>query len=137
MSNQGWEELQLFETPEERPKTGGSGKSRQKLYGGAIPDVVVQDVWAHYVSTFWSGRGRTPQLTRDRVRLITMAVNQYGADDVKAAITGCSLSEWHMGGNPAGRRYNSLELILRDEPHIERFLGLTVAEDSKGGFLDD
>jgi len=137
VSNSGWEELQLFETPEPQVKAAKSKKSRQQLYGRDIPPTVLEEIWSHYVSTFWTGRGRQPQLNHDRIRLITLAVNQYGADDTKRAITGCSLSEWHMGGNPAGRIYNSLELILRDEQHIERFLDLTVVEDSKGGFLDD
>jgi hypothetical protein len=128
-----WEELQLFDTGDEpAPKKG----SRRQLYGQSIPDTVLHEVWAHYVSTF-SHRGRQPRLTTDRVQLITMAVNEYGKQATLDAITGCSLSEWHMGGNPAGRRYTSIELILRDGAHIERFYGLTVAEDSKGGFLDD
>ena len=130
-----WEELQLFDDPavlEPAPKKG----SRRQLYGHSIPDTVLQDVWSHYVSTF-SHRGPKPRLTAERVQLITMAVNEYDKATVLGAITGCSLSEWHMGGNPAGRRYTSIELILRDGAHIERFYGLTVAEDSKGGFLDD
>ena len=130
-----WEELQLFHDPavlEPAPKKG----SRRQLYGHSIPDTVLQEVWAHYVSTFAS-RGRKPRLTPERVQLITMAVNEYDKATVLGAITGCSLSEWHMGGNPAGRRYTSIELILRDGAHIERFFGLTVVEDSKGGFLDD
>ena len=89
----------------------------------------------HYTTTF-SG-GRKPSLSPERQQLITMAVNEYGADDTKRAITGCSLSDWHMGRNPSGKKYTSIELILRDSEHIERFLQLTVAEDNKGGFLDD
>jgi len=128
-----WEELQLFEVPvEPAPKKG----SRRQLYGQPIPDTVLQEVWAHYVSTF-ATRGPKPRLTPERVQLITLAVNEYGKQAALDAITGCSLSEWHMGGNPAGRKYTSLELILRSPAHIERFVALTVVEDTKGGFFDD
>ena len=131
-----WEELQLFELEEPAKRPTKAAKSRRQMYGQKIPDTVIHDVWEHYVSTF-SGKGRKPHLNPERVQLITMAVNEYGKQATIDAITGCSLSEWHMGGNPAGRRYNSIELILRDGAHIERFLQLTVVEDTKGGFLDD
>lgn len=85
----------------------------------------------------WSGRGRKPRLTDERAKLITVAVNQYGASTVKQAVRGCSLSPWHMGQNPSGASYNSIELILRDAEHIERFASLSSEEDTKGGFLDD
>lgn len=66
-----------------------------------------------------------------------MAINQYGTTNTKAAITGCSLSDWHMGNNPAGKKYTSIELILRDPEHIERFINNTLDNTNKGGFLDD
>lgn len=76
-------------------------------------------------------------LTEERAKLITVAVNQYGAPMVKQALRGCSLSPWHMGQNPSGTLYNSIELILRDAEHIERFASLAASDDNKGGFLDD
>jgi len=132
--NQFWEEVPLFDIePVEAPKSTIK-RSRRQQYGQPIPPTVMEDVWAHYLSTF--STGRKPSLSAERQQLITMAVNEYGAADVKQAITGCSLSDWHMGRNPGGKKYTSIELILRDSEHIERFLQLTVAEDNKGGFLD-
>ena len=123
-----WTELQLFET--EAPQKPEPVAARD------VPATVVQAIWDHYVATFKT-RGPQPRLTEPRVRLIRKAVAAYGADDVKGAITGCSLADWHMGGNPAGKKYTSIELILRDGAHVERFLELTVAEENAGGFLDD
>jgi hypothetical protein len=37
------------------------------------------------------------------------------------AISGCAMSDWHMGDNPRGKKYDDIELILRDSAHIERF----------------
>jgi len=122
-----WEELQLFET--EAPQKA------EPVAAKDVPASVVDAIWQHYLATF-STRGPKPRLSDTRVRLIRKAVAGYGADQVKAAITGCSLSDWHMGGNPAGKKYTSIELILRDSEHIERFQELTVAEENAGGFLD-
>lgn len=46
----------------------------------------------------------------------------YSIDDLKAAITGCSLSPFHMGQNEQGARYDGLELILRDGSKVDKFL---------------
>ena len=97
----------------------------------------VTGVFEHWVSTVWTGRGVRPVLTDKRKRLIQRALDDYGVDVCKAAITGNSTSSWHQGQNPGRKKYNSIELILRDAEHIERFVGLTVVDDNRGGFLDE
>lgn len=62
-------------------------------------------------------------LDSNRKRLITKALTNYSVDDVKAAITGCSLSPYHMGENDTRKRYDGLELILRNAEKIEQFMG--------------
>lgn len=129
------EQASLFE--DSGPALSRTEKRRIK-YLQPISPVTLQKVWDFYVETFSAGkRGMKPRLTEARVRLITAAVNEFGADAVLAAIRGCSLSDWHMGRNPRGAVYNSIELILRDAEHIERFVGLTVVDDNRGGFLDE
>lgn len=110
---------------------------KRKQYLTPINPAVLSQIWDLYVETYWPGKGRKPRLTDERSKLITVAVNQYGAPTVKAAVRGCSLSPWHMGHNPSGTLYNSIELILRDPEHIERFASLSSADENKGGFLDD
>ena len=129
------EQQQLFDLPDEGP-VSRKDKKRKRYLAPVSPGVILQ-VWDLYVDTFWSGKGRKPRLTDERSKLITVAVNQYGADMVKQAVRGCSLSPWHMGQNPTGTRYTDIELILRDAGHIERFASLTVAYDNGGGFLDE
>lgn len=132
------EEMRLFEVAEPRDVRISKNRSRrQQFLNPPVQPTTLMAIWDLYVSTMHSGRGRPPQLTPERAELITMAVNQYDVDTVKDAIRGCALSSWHMGQNPTGRRYTSIELILRDSEHIERFQGLTVAEETRGGFLDD
>lgn len=131
--HQHWEELQLFDTPEPVTPTP---KPRHQQYGQPVEPHIIDAIWTHYTTTF-KRPGLTPQLNPQRTALITMSVNQYGIDNTKAAITGCSLSDWHMGNNPGGKKYTSIELILRDPAHIERFISYTTDHNTKGGFLDD
>jgi len=82
---------------------------------------LVEAVFDHWVTTTKTGRGPKPVLTDKRRRLIKKALADYGYDTVCAAITGVTLSDWHMGHNPRGKKYTSIELILRDAEHIEQF----------------
>jgi hypothetical protein len=129
------EQQKLFTVAEEPPLSRKDKKRQQYL--APINPATLSQIWELYVSTMWSGRGRKPRLTEERAKIITVAVNQYGATEVKNAVRGCALSPWHMGQNPSGTLYNSIELILRDAEHIERFARLSSSQDNKGGFLDD
>ena len=46
------------------------------------------------------------------------------ARQVCEAILGCSRSVWHMGQNDRHRKFNGLDLILRDAEHIDMFVEL-------------
>lgn len=120
-----WEEIQLFETADSVPEPQNDFKTPQ-----SVPQGVLEAIWDHYVTTMWV-KGRKPLLTPEREALIRRSVSRYGVADVKAAITGCAHSEWHMGGNPQGKKYNSIELILRNAQKIEFFLEFTVVEENE------
>lgn len=47
----------------------------------------------------------------------------YTADALMEAITGCSLSPFHMGENDSGTRYDGLDLIFRDAGKVDQFIG--------------
>jgi hypothetical protein len=119
------EELEMFPTVRESREGKPSNAS------------VVEEVFAFYVSVLWTGRGVKPVLSDKRSKLIARALKDYSVDVLKQAVVGCSLSDWHMGGNPRNTRYTSLELILRDAEHIERFASIAEDADSAGGFLND
>lgn len=96
---------------------------------------VVKEVFDYWVSVLrTSGVGPKPVLTDKRRRLIKNAVGDHGVATCLAAIDGCALSDWHMGQNPRGRRYDDIELILRDAPHVERFA--TLAAEAEGNHED-
>jgi biotin operon repressor len=46
----------------------------------------------------------------------------YTLEQLCEAITGCSLTPHNMGHNDRNERYDSIELILRDGAHIDRFI---------------
>ena len=67
-------------------------------------------------------------LSEERRILIGAAIHDYGLASVEEAIRGCSLSAFHMGANKQRKRYDSLDLILRNSETIERFL--QIAEEN-------
>jgi hypothetical protein len=103
--------LRLFETPEAvTPKT----------MTHAVPISEVEEVFNHWVATFRAtGRGPVPILSDKRKSKIARAIKDYGLETCLHAISGCALSDWHMGENPRGKKYDDIELILRDSAHIE------------------
>ena len=85
------------------------------------PQELVERVWAAYVHAHSGSKGRRLKLTDSRRDTIRVAIVKYGADRSIKAILGVLYSEWHMGENPLGKVYNSLELILRDEWRVSKF----------------
>lgn len=78
-------------------------------------------VFDHWVYMLGKNAARTV-LGPGRRRVIERALALYDEDTLMLAIEGCAASAWHAGQNDRGRPFNDLELILRDEPHVERFL---------------
>ena len=96
----------------------------------------VQRVFDYWIATCRnSGRGLRPVLTDKRAKLIARAVEWYGEEGCCLAIDGCAKSSWHMGDNPSGKRYDSVELILRDAEHIERFASYATELTDQEKFL--
>ena len=122
--------LENAANPSKNPKEGylenaeerGSGLGVQ--YEGKTPTVASDDataVFEHWRSVM--GKSKRTVLDNNRKRLIKKALSSYSLNDVKAAITGCSLSPHHMGRNDRNTVYNGLDLILRNAEKIEQFIG--------------
>lgn len=79
------------------------------------------------VFTFWKAVMNHPraQLGPKRRTVIENPMRWgYQVDDLRLAILGCTRSPKHMGQNPENMVYDDLELILRDEAHIDKFMRL-------------
>lgn len=100
-----------------------------------LEETVVERIFEHWKKTMkspWS------KMSDKRRALIRKWLKTYSPDDLMMAITGCSLTAHNMGDNDRGQRYNSIELILRDAEHIERFIANSINPPRKksSGFAD-
>lgn len=65
----------------------------------------------------------TARLTSEREKKIKARLKSYSVEQIKDAILGCSLSPHHQGQNDRHQIYDDLELICRDDTHLEKFIG--------------
>lgn len=61
-----------------------------------------------------------------RARKVLEQLRHYSVDELCHAVDACAESDFHMGRSKktAGRSHNDIELICRDEAHVERFLAM-------------
>ncbi len=88
--------------------------------GAAAAADPVRQVFEHWVFML----GKNPKrcaLGPQRRRVIERALQFYDEETLRLAIEGCAASAWHGGENDRGTEYNDIELILRNEAHVERF----------------
>jgi len=111
-------------------KTRGESrlKQQQRRKAAAVPEHEILEVYEHWITVMRPGKKRVPALDEKRRLKVASAIADYGVDDCKKAINGCALSDFHMGRNKQKKRYDDLELILRDQDHVERFLGYLPAD---------
>lgn len=93
---------------------------RRKKVAQADPKDV-EFVWNEWVRIHRPGQENRVKLTEEREERISWAVVTYGVDACVEAIEGCKLSPFHQGDNDRRRKYDDVELILRDAAKIERF----------------
>lgn len=83
-------------------------------------DQAMQRVFAHWVFMMEKNAKRCA-LGPTRRRAIQKALALYDEETLLLAIEGCAASAFHRGENDRDKPFDDLELILRDEAHIERF----------------
>jgi len=76
------------------------------------------------VFEFWRSEMDHPKakLGARRTGKIKKALKMYSVDELKKAILGCKNTPWNMGKNPSRRKYDSIELIVRNEEKIEAYI---------------
>ena len=117
IKGKGFEEIRLFDVPPVETSA-------------TVPSTDITTVFNHWVVTHRENRpGPTPVLGEKRQAKIARAIRDYGVEICLQAISGCAMSDWHMGDNPRRKRYDDIELILRDSAHIERFATIYAEAD--------
>lgn len=99
------------------------------------PLAEITKVFEYWVATMRTGKGPKPRLDTKRTRCIGRAIKMYDVDTCMDAVRGCTMSAWHMGQNPQGKRYDDITLILRNADNIEKFAGLAAEDD--GGWENE
>ena len=79
----------------------------------------IKEVFLHWQTVLDHPKAK---LTNERSQLIKRKLKDYSVDDLKKAITGCSLTPHNMGDNDRSAVYDDIELILRNAGNIERFM---------------
>lgn len=105
----------VLQIPRDRDSTADAGDESRR--GPATP---IERVFAHWVYMLGRHPGRVA-LGPKRRAVIERALGLYDEETLLLAVDGCAASRWHAGENDRGRAFNDLELILRDEAHVERF----------------
>ena len=80
----------------------------------------VRIVFNAWVEATDKDSGRT-RLDEKRRRTIGRALEAHPIEDVLDAVVGWQNDPFYCGQNDRGRQYNSLDLLLRDAEHIEKF----------------
>lgn len=84
----------------------------------------VQKVWDAYLATLERcGFPTKRQLDANRKKLIRTRLKDFSVDDLVKAVEGLEFSSFHRGDNDSKKRYDGIELILRNAGNVERFIG--------------
>lgn len=84
-----------------------------------------ESILINEIFEFWKSTLNHPKAKLDakRKRKIKAALSLgYSKESLCDAIAGCCITPFNMGDNEGGKRYDDIELILRDSSHIERFI---------------
>lgn len=128
------EQLELFDIPKvevvaELPKRVNSLEGTKAKERVPMSDVLqVFDLWVDIFHP--TGRSHV-LLTAKRHQRIASAVEAYGVQMCLLAVKGCSMSDWHMGANPQGKKYTDLSLIFRDHDRVSKFIDLALDEGNE------
>jgi hypothetical protein len=83
---------------------------------------VVLGVFEHYRKYHPRAHKKPSSKMQEWKKILTRLGEGYSAEDLCLAIDGCHVSPYHMGENEGGRKFDSLELIVRDSSKVNQFI---------------
>lgn len=97
-----------------RPHPDPSRPEEEREPGSGDP------VFEHWVKVMGRDPSRTKLNAKRREKLRARRREGYSDEMLCRAVDGCSLSEFHMGKNDRGEKYNDLDTILKDGTTVEK-----------------
>lgn len=88
-----------------------------------------ETVFSHWQTIFNKPRAKMDEARRKAIR--GRLRDGYSAEDLCDAISGCRLSDWHMGQNDRRQQYTDIALICRDAAHVDQFIELYERKKAK------
>lgn len=89
---------------------------------------VVAGVFEHWIHVHGKARAK---LDTKREQLIRGRLKEFGADALKASISGYKISPWHQGQNDRKKKFDDIELMMRDAKHVEAGIAFTENPQTK------
>jgi len=83
---------------------------------------VVLGVFEHYRKYHPRAHKKPKSAMQEWKKIQARLSEGYSAEDLCLAIDGCHQSPYHMGENERGRKFDSLELIVRDSSKVNQFM---------------
>jgi len=124
-------EGQVEPAQEQQPTTTATPEETAQPRG---PDYGAQaaEVFAYWRQVMGKRPGELPtKLDRKRRAKVEARLREgITVAQLQRAIDGCRASEWHMGANDRGARFDDLELICRDQSQVAKFIAIA---DRLGG----
>jgi hypothetical protein len=100
--------------------TGQEEHSRAAELHGAV-----EKVFTHWCQVLGHPQAK---LTPDRKGKISSRLREGATvERLMQAVDGCAGSKYHMGDNPQGRRYDSIELIFRNAGKVDEFVEMAAS----------
>ena len=105
-----------------RPVSGK--KVYDSIKASTVAEELIQELFEFWIQACRPTARRRPLLDTKRRTRLGAAIHDYGMEACRDAITGCTMSDFHMGRNKTNKKYDDVELIFRDAKHVEQFLDL-------------
>jgi hypothetical protein len=102
--------------------------------GRVVSPTMINDIWLWYKR--WHPKAAS-KIGDKNARLCRARLKEgFSPDDLKKAITGYHKSPFHRGENDRGQRYQSFELIMRDQGHVQRGIEMDDDPDLGNGMTE-
>jgi hypothetical protein len=82
----------------------------------------IKAIFSHYRTYHPRAHPKPKSSSKEWRDIKNRLADGYSVDDLKTAIDGCHASAFHQGENDRNKKYDSLDLIMRDSSHVSQFI---------------